>query len=491
MKFVVALLAAAVGVACSSTPTKSTEDGLPSRQMHTSTQNQASIDILLVVDHSSSMCEEQAALGQTINAFVDQLEAFIAVDFRIALVTTDAVTDRGAFRHHPRVSLDAQCNADRLVTAGTCKRTLPSWNSTGELLLNWQGDAFEKCRFACESSAECDSNLIDSSAGRHCAGDAEACQWQCTKSPFFDDTKSCARRPATEGCPSAEEMKELLGEGHNGVPFLTRQTRDLFPCIATMPSPESNKGKRRQPFRAALSALEAQGPNASQASSFLRNDAFLLVVFLTNEDDCSVSANTATPDGECCGSDDELMPITEVVQRIQKLKNDPSKILIASFGGDLPAAIASDDTRRRYSDWRCSVVSPTKVTTHACIGPFGEAAVASRFMELNRQLGRYSSFYSLCAEGGIPESLSQLATRVGTELLRTCLPSRVLRSDILQPWITSTDGTAKALSSDEFDFVRDESCPIAGDNVAIRILTPLAPGDIVSISYDLNRAEAQ
>jgi hypothetical protein len=185
------------------------------------------------------------------------------------------------------------------------------------------------------------------------------------------------------------------------------------------------------------------------------------------------------------------MPITEVVQRIQKLKNDPSKILIASFGGDLPAAIASDDTRRRYSDWRCSVVSPTKVTTHACIGPFGEAAVASRFMELNRQLGRYSSFYSLCAEGGIPESLSQLATRVGTELLRTCLPSRVLRSDILQPWITSTDGTAKALSSDEFDFVRDESCPIAGDNVAIRILTPLAPGDIVSISYDLNRAEAQ
>jgi len=183
------------------------------------------------------------------------------------------------------------------------------------------------------------------------------------------------------------------------------------------------------------------------------------------------------------------MPISTVVRRLQALKDDSSKVLVAAIGGDLPGDIASDDARERYSDWRCDILSPTKVTTHACVGPSGEAAVASRFIHLSEQMGRYGSFHNLCASGGLTNSLTTLATRVGTELMRSCLPSRVLWPDLLQPWIISSDGSSRALSTNEYDLIRDESCPPEGDYQAIRILSPLNAGDSVSISFDLTLAD--
>ena len=213
----------------------------------------------------------------------------------------------------------------------------------------------------------------------------------------------------------------------------------------------------------------------------------MLIVFVSDDDDWSrydTNENGETG-SECTNSKDTLIPVPDVLLRLKALKSDPSKVLTATFGGDLPAEIATDAARSQFLEWRCNVMSPTKVTTHACTGPTGAASTASRMIALSEQNGRYGTFHNICADGGIPEGLKALATRVGTELMRTCLPSRVLRTDILQPWVTSSDGTTRPLSQSEFDIVHDTACPAEADHLAIRALTKLKPGDSIAVSYDL------
>jgi hypothetical protein len=49
------------------------------------------VDILIVLDNSSSMAEEQAILANNLGAFIDVLEAEeVEADYRVAITTTDA-----------------------------------------------------------------------------------------------------------------------------------------------------------------------------------------------------------------------------------------------------------------------------------------------------------------------------------------------------------------------------------------------------------------
>lgn len=61
------------------------------------------MDIVFVVDNSGSMAQEQANLALNFPKFAQELEAYATpsgapLDYRLAVATTDTITDRGAFR---------------------------------------------------------------------------------------------------------------------------------------------------------------------------------------------------------------------------------------------------------------------------------------------------------------------------------------------------------------------------------------------------------
>ena len=456
-----------------------TSNPLPARQ-----SSRVPLDVLLVVDHSATMCEEQAALGQYFADFLSTLESYTPVDYRVAVINAAMGKDAGKFRYHPRTELDAKCNADRLMATGECAQLGNEWKATGSPLVNWQGQSFDQCRLECETSPDCDAAIIAPTAGRECARQADTCQWQCIKSQDFNGMKACARQPQTNGCPAAAELRALLtGDTSSNVPMITRNTIDLLPCITTTPTPPM-PADGRQPFQAALLALDRKGPNAVQAQQFLRDDAFLLILFVTDEDDCSgVNGRNGSIDSSCCALDNDLVSVAEVAYRLKGLHSDPSKVLVATLGGALDTTASQTASGEAYWDWRCKLFSPSKVTTHACLGATGPAGLSKRMIALADEMGRYGAFYNVCAPGSVPTILDTVARNISPELMRVCLPSRPLLQELLQPWITSISGPTRPVAAGEYDLIIDATCRPEADYLAIRLKRPLDPGDTISVSY--------
>ncbi|MEC8023884.1 MAG: hypothetical protein VX223_08090 [Myxococcota bacterium] len=457
-----------------------TSNPLPARQ-----SGRVPLDVLLVVDHSATMCEEQAALGQYFAAFLSTVESYTPLDYRVAVINAATGNDAGKFQYHPRTELDAKCNADQLMAAGECAQLGNKWKATGSPLVNWQGQSFDQCRLECETSADCDAAIIDSTAGRECARQADTCEWQCIKSLDFDGMKACALQPQADGCPAAAELRALLtGDTSSSVPLITRNTVDLLPCITTTPPPPMPANGRRQPFQSALLALDREGPNAVQAQEFLRDDAFLLILFMTDEDDCSrANGRSGSSNSSCCALDNDLVSVSEVADRLRGLHSDPSKVLVATLGGALDNTASQTASGEAYWDWRCQLFSPSKVTTHACLGATGPAGLSTRMIALADEMGRYGSFYNVCAPGSIPTLLETVARNISPELMRVCLPSRPLLNELLQPWIMPISGPARPVAAGEYDLISDATCRPEADYLAVRLKRPLDPGDTISVSY--------
>lgn len=120
-----------------------------------------------------------------------------------------------------------------------------------------------------------------------------------------------------------------------------------FACLASV-------GDCGSSFEMGLAAArDAVGPAtlSSTDADFVRDDAFLLVAFLTNEDDCSNDGDfVVTSDSECRDRRDELVPTRAIYDALVDAKGgDEAKVLIAGIiappggcGGD-----AADGVRYR------------------------------------------------------------------------------------------------------------------------------------------------
>ncbi len=98
-----------------------------------------------------------------------------------------------------------------------------------------------------------------------------------------------------------------------------------------------------RPLAAARQALSGIPANAG----FLRDDAYLGVVLLTNDDDCSFASSSFTGgqlDRSRCAASGELATVDRYVASLKALKPDPDRVLVA--GAFLPpAAPACADAR--------------------------------------------------------------------------------------------------------------------------------------------------
>ena len=195
------------------------------------------VDILFVIDDSGSMGEEQAILSANFDRFIDKLERFNA-DYRIAITTTN-------------VGNPLYC---------------PSGAEDGALLLSTCHD--RAVRFVHDGL---DLDKFDEACAQYCPAEFAGATTLPTTTDYSDEELS---RPWIE--------PGNLPEGMDGA--------QAFQCFG--PQGINGCGYNESPLEAMNRALEhAEDPN-DEAYGFIRDDALLAVVLITDENDCSVAPDS-------------------------------------------------------------------------------------------------------------------------------------------------------------------------------------------------------
>ena len=264
-----------------------------------------------------------------------------------------------------------------------------------------------------------------------------------------------------------------------GVANYTGAVEDVFGCIA--PLGESGCGFNHQ-LAAVLRAFGADGhPAPAENQGFLRPEAALAIVMLTNEDDCSVSPGVPLFDttvnltmasqlgppihfrcnefGHTCDgmhpnrnapnnnvaatvtynnctsndSDGYLLSTTDTANRIKSLKADPSKVIVASIQGS-PTPYTVHWANPTSADTSCGTAScPWPEMTHACTasdGRHGDPGV--RTAQFAQQFGTNGLVLSVC-DGSFGPGLDRVAATINQAVGPTCIPGPVALDSAGQP----------------------------------------------------------
>jgi hypothetical protein len=268
-----------------------------------------------------------------------------------------------------------------------------------------------------------------------------------------------------------------------GVANYTGNLESVFTCIAALG--EGGCGFEHQ-FASITRALGVDGfggPPAENAM-FLRPDAYLVIVLITNEDDCSASpgqgpnnriplfdtsVNTnimsqlgppanfrcnefghlcddgtgnythpnrnapgndvaATVMYPACRSNDTegyLLGVMDTAQRIKSLKADPSQVLVAAITGPaMPYTVGWKAPST--TDTSCGAAScPWPQIAHSCTASDGSFADPSvRIVEFVNQFGANGLVLPICSDNFGP-SLDRIAMLINAQLQPPCITQKV------------------------------------------------------------------
>ncbi|MFO0747427.1 MAG: hypothetical protein U1F43_17435 [Myxococcota bacterium] len=431
--------AATLGAACNHTPVANLEKSFTLKvEAGTGDDSRVKIDFLWVIDNSSSMCQEQRLLAENFERFRSSLEVNFDVDARIAVTSVDAQCDnngtsvfaaKGKFNQH--------------VTRGanfTCHETLPFSCHTSDqcsdcaVLGNCESSGEWTCKVP--STPDCDVNpngSLNTGCQRECNTDEEC------KVAFGDDRYVCVNVSGNSGCvvpaPTADCPDELP-------PFLEKNesvdNTDLFGCIANVGVTQQICLRFEQPLKTGYMALDPTGPNADQAAAFLRPDAFLVVILISDEEDCSTAEgrDNMIVDTEQfrCGiyptTDDNgpLLPVAHYVNKYKALKDDPGRVIVAAISGD---SIATDPAQKQADRdaWRASKESPRSCNwgAYICNSPLsGTSDYGGRFQQFATAFGPNGTFQNMCEGAGIQPALDAIADTIVAVINKVCLPKPIL-----------------------------------------------------------------
>ena len=273
-------------------------------------------------------------------------------------------------------------------------------------------------------------------------------------------------------------------ENANGVANYTGNIEDVFACIAAL----GDMGcEFAHPFAALDRALGTDylGAAPAENAGFLRADAILAVVLLANEDDCSASPSSGSPNGEIplfdtvtnklissqlgppgsfrcnefghlcndgtgnfthpnrsapgnsvsatasyseCRSNDQegyLLPVVDTANRLKTLKVNPGQVVAVSIQ---PPATPYTVTWNApgVPDSSCGAAScPWPQIAHSCTasdGSFGDPGL--RAAELVEQFGDDGLVFPICDNDFSP-SMDQAATLIKSRAVAPCLPGPI------------------------------------------------------------------
>ena len=251
----------------------------------------------------------------------------------------------------------------------------------------------------------------------------------------------------------------------NGMANYTGDISDVFSCIALLG--DGGCGFEHQ-FESVLRALGADGaPPPTTNANFLRPDAYLAVVLITNEDDCSAppdsdlfDSSSATVDsplgplqsyrcnefGHLCGGhapprqpagevdltnmcvsaeDGRLLRVSDVVTAMKRLKADPSKVLVAAIAGPPnpykvnvgPSQVKGDASQWPFVEHSCQQTEPDMSQTYA--------DPSIRIKQWVDAFGGNGVFEEICNDTFKP-ALTVIANEIGKKIGSPCVTGTVL-----------------------------------------------------------------
>ncbi len=260
----------------------------------------------------------------------------------------------------------------------------------------------------------------------------------------------------------------------------------LFRCLASVGAIQTLCGSQEQGLLAAGLALDPRGENAEQARTFLRDDAYLLIVVVSDEDDCSsVDKVSLTDVGKCpCFADKQgckpdgtcdpqspgpLYPTDWFANFYKSLKSDPAQVFFAAIVGDvIPDSPTSpskdvDAIRSRFFQCKCDK-DPKAANTYACLSAQGKADLGSRYIQVAGRFAPYGQVSNICDDQGLRPALDAIARIVVPSLQAICLPR-----PIAWPCLTTCQETfgsierCKSLCLSGQEECRDRCASLFGD----------------------------
>ena len=369
-----ALLGAAslilVGGGCNDIPVAGVLDSFTAQVTDSRSNTDAvKLDFLWVIDNSVSMCQEQNALAGNIATFLDKIQNFVNVDVRLAVVTTDAISEseRGKFHHKLPPAFPPACLDRKVVKCLTdedCEKALNPKDKTcleklgpivptpaewvceppgqgAQYLVNKNGSVNSTCRYFCTEDAGCGAELEPT---------LSESTYMCL-TPGGDKTLSgCLKPPAIDDCP--KDLPEFV-DADVAKKMGYDSPEELFRCMAIVGALQDQNPQLEQGLMTATLALDVNGPNAKQAQKFLRPDAYQIIIFVSDEEDCSIPDGTTLakelwqtcgllgdtdktgPCGESLTKKGKLEPVSTFVNKLRNVNPDPSRVLVAAIVGNV------------------------------------------------------------------------------------------------------------------------------------------------------------
>ena len=432
------------------------------------------VDLLFVVDNTNPMCEEQIALAEAFAAFADALQSAGPVDFRLAVVSTDlsSPTKAGRFKYHRTTSYPYSCAVKKTEYCVWGPPGVPMCEAVygdgwvcdapqeASWIMNCNGSMNSGCRMLCSADHECDAAFVSAAAGEACKSGGD-CTYTCLMPGGNPAVSGCVPRPPGP-CPGTDEIYAAMALGGDpavgkcagdgsacgfltdpdgamtvcldgslcmptSATYLTPSTATgLFPCVAAVGVEASVHSNLEQGLKAAVSALDASGPNATQASQFLRPDAHLGIVFLSDEEDCSMGEGQTMevpwyPLCLCLGDTDSggpLGPVSELVSDLKGLKANPDKVLVGVIVGDSLAASPAEQEAERvaFQKAKCGdcdnpdLLHPLKTNTTICGADNGKADHGKRYLEVVAAFGDNGVAKNICSPAGVGPGLVEIGS---------------------------------------------------------------------------------
>ena len=198
------------------------------------------VDVLFVIDNSGSMGEEQAILANNFGSFIERLEApEVEANYRIGVTTTD--------NGNPKCNTALTTPEGGKLVMSSCKERINDFVFTGQPMINAQDTA---CNDICNLDAD-ELEILPTAT---------------------------ALDPNEVPRPWLENI-----EGRKNIPADT-DTVEAFKCFG--PQGINGCGFESQLESMYLSLVRAQNVN-EDSYGFMRSDAILAVVIVTDEADCS------------------------------------------------------------------------------------------------------------------------------------------------------------------------------------------------------------
>jgi len=295
----------------------------------------------------------------------------------------------------------------------------------------------------------------------------------------ISSSMGAGRNPSIDHCPQGGDQgifhtkplgatcaKASLNAGQNflisvnGQSNFTGDIADVFSCISLLGV--GGCGFEHQ-LESVLRALGADGaPAPPQNANFLRADAYLQVVLLTDEDDCSAppdsdlfdSSSMTVSDplgplqsyrcnefGHLCGGkrpprqpmgevdlgtcvsaeDGRLLRVADIVTALKRLKADPSKVMVAAITGPPkpykvnvgPSQVKGDPSMWPYVEFSCIQNEPDNSQTFA--------APSVRVTQLINAFGSNGLFANLCTPTFVAP-LQKIAGQIAQVMGAPCFP---------------------------------------------------------------------